>query len=271
MRKVNAMRRTPVLFVSHGSPMFALDPGRTGPALTAWVQAHAPAQALKGIVIMSPHWMTRGIGVMGTPRPETWHDFGGFPPALYELQYPAPGDPALAQRMLYLLTAAGLPAGADPERPFDHGAWVPLRYMSPAAQVPVVQLSLPAHVATADIYAIGQALAPLREQGILLMGSGSMTHNLRELRRQAGPTEPYVTDFCGWVERTLHSSDLTAMLDYRARAPGAARAHPTDEHFLPIYFALGAAGWGQNPEVLPQYISHEVIYGSLSMDAFSFS
>ena len=261
--------RLPVLFVSHGSPMFALNPGLTGPALTAWMQTHAPAERLRGIVLMSPHWMTRGIGVMTHPHPPTWHDFGGFPPALYELQYPAPGDPALAQRMLDLLTAAGLPAGADPERPFDHGAWVPLRYMSPAAQVPVVQLSLPAHVATADIYAIGQALAPLREQGILLVGSGSMTHNLYELRREDGPTEPYVTAFCGWVEGTLHQSDLAAMLDYRRRAPHAERAHPTDEHFRTIYFALGAAGWGQAGGPQPEYISHEVVYQSLSMDAFA--
>ena len=265
------MPRTPVLFVSHGSPMFALDPGTTGPALSAWVQAHAPAPTLQGIVIMSPHWMTRGIGVMSTPEPETWHDFGGFPEALYQLQYPAKGDPELARRVLALLQAADLPCGEDPERPYDHGAWIPMRQMYPQADVPVVQLSLPAHVPTSVIYAMGQALAPLREQGILLIGSGGMTHNLRELRREAGPTEPYVTAFCGWVESTLQSRDLSAMLDYRARAPGAARAHPSDEHFLPIYFALGAAGWGPGSEVLPHYISREVIYGSLSMDAFSLS
>lgn len=261
--------RLPVLFVSHGSPLFALDPGSTGPALSAWVQAQAPAAALRGIVILSPHWMTRGIGVMATPRPETWHDFGGFPEALYRLQYPAPGDPDLARQVLGLLQAAGLPAAEDPQRPYDHGAWVPLRQMYPEALVPVVQVSLPAQVSTSVIYAMGQALAPLREQGVLLIGSGSMTHNLRELRRVQGPTEPYVTAFCGWVEATLHSGDLDAMLDYRARAPEAERAHPTDEHFLPIYFALGAAGWGQTPEVVPQYISHEVVYSSLSMDAFS--
>jgi len=261
--------RLPVLFVSHGSPMFALNPGSTGPALQAWMQAHAPAERLRGIVVMSPHWMTRGIGVMTQPQPPTWHDFGGFPSALYELQYPAPGDPALAHRMLDLLSAAGLPAGADPERPFDHGAWVPLRHMAPLAQVPVVQLSLPAHGTTADIYAIGQALAPLREEGILLMGSGSMTHNLFELRREEGPTEPYVSAFCAWVEGTLRQGDLAAMLDYRRTAPHAERAHPTDEHFRTIYFALGAAGWGQAGGPQPDYISHEVIYTSLSMDAFS--
>lgn len=264
-------QRTPVLFVSHGSPLFALEPGTTGPALRDWVDTHAPARALRGIVLMSPHWMTRGIGVMTTPRPQTWHDFGGFPEALYQLQYPAAGDPALAQQVLKLLNEGGCPAGADPERPFDHGAWVPLRHMYPEANVPVVQVSLPAHVPPADIDAIGQALAPLREQGVLLMGSGGMTHNLRELRRVPGPTDPYVSAFTGWVEQTLKSGDLEAMLDYRARAPHAERAHPSDEHFLPIYFALGAAGWGRDAQVQPDYISHGVMFSTLSMDAVSFA
>ena len=263
------MNRTPVLFVSHGSPMFALDPGSTGPALTAWVQAHAPAPALKGIVIMSPHWMTRGIGVMATPRPETWHDFGGFPPPLYELQYPAKGSPALAEQVLALLRGANLPAGLDAERPFDHGCWVPLMHLYPEASVPVVQVALPAYVSPAEVYAVGQALAGLREQGILPVGSGSMTHNLHELRREDGPTEPYVTAFCSWVENTLLQADLAAMLDYRARAPHAARAHPSDEHFLTIYFALGAAGWGQPDGPRPEYITREVQFRSISMDAFS--
>lgn len=261
--------RLPVLFVSHGSPMFALHPGSTGPALQAWMQSHVPAERLRGIVLMSPHWMTRGgVAVMANPKPPTWHDFGGFAPALYDLQYPAPGDPVLAQRIVHLLSAACQSAGADPERPFDHGAWVPLRYLAPEAKVPVVQLSLPAGVSTAELYAIGQALAPLREEGILLVGSGSMTHNLHELRREEGPTEPYVTAFCQWVEDTLQSGDLAALLDYRDSAPHAERAHPTDEHFRPIYFALGAGGWGQQPHLRPRYISHEVVYQSLSMDAF---
>jgi 4,5-DOPA dioxygenase extradiol len=261
--------RLPVLFVSHGSPMFALNPGSTGPALQAWMQTHAPAEQLRGIVVMSPHWMTQGgVAVMAHPQPPTWHDFGGFPPALYELQYPVPGDPTLARRILDHLSAAGLPAGADPERPLDHGAWVPLRYMAPQAKVPVVQVSLPAQVRTDQLYAIGQALAPLREEGILLVGSGSMTHNLYELRREEGPTEPYVTAFCGWVQETLQRGDLAAMLDYRRRAPHAERAHPSDEHFRTIYFALGAAGWGQQQAVQLRYISQEVVYSSLSMDAF---
>lgn len=259
----------PVLFVSHGSPMFAVHPGEAGPALNAWARAHTPAQQLKGIVMMSPHWMTRGIGVMATPQPATLHDFGGFPPELYELQYPATGSPGLAERVLNLLRAADLPAGQDPERPFDHGCWVPLMHLYPEANVPVVQVALPAHVGPADVYAVGQALAPLREQGILLVGSGSMTHNLYELRREEGPTEPYVTAFCGWVHDTLLAGDLPAMLDYRSRAPHAARAHPTDEHFLTIYFVLGAAAWGQPNSPRPQYLTREVQLRSISMDAFS--
>lgn len=261
--------RLPVLFVSHGSPMFALQPGSTGPALRAWAQAHAPVQQLKGIVLMSPHWMTRGIGVMTTPQPETWHDFGGFPEPLYALQYPAQGAPALAEQVLDMLRAAQLPAGADPQRPYDHGCWVPLLHAYPEASVPVVQVALPAYVGPAEVYVVGQVLAPLRDQGILLVGSGSMTHNLRELRREDGSTEPYVTAFCGWVEDTLARGDLQAMLDYRARAPHADRAHPTDEHFLTIYFALGAAGWGQPGGTAPRYISHEVMFRSIAMDAFS--
>ena len=261
--------RQPVLFVSHGSPMFALQPGSTGPALAQWARTHAPAEQLRGIVLMSPHWMTRGIGVQTAPQPETWHDFGGFPAPLYELHYPAPGAPALAEQVLGLLRAAELPAGPDPKRPFDHGCWVPLMHLYPQASVPVVQVSLPAYVSPQQIYAVGQALAPLREQGILLVGSGSMTHNLRELRREDGPTEPYVTAFCGWVEDTLQRGDLVAMLDYRARAPHAERVHPTDEHFQTIYFALGAAGWGQPDGPIPEYISNEVQFRTISMDAFS--
>jgi len=264
-----SLARQPVLFVSHGSPLFAVQPGQTGPALGAWAREHAPAQQLKGIVLMSPHWMTRGIGVMTNPQPETWHDFGGFPPALYALQYPAPGAPGLAGQVLERLRAVDLPAGPDPQRPFDHGCWVPLMHLYPEANVPVVQVALPADVGPTEVYAAGQALAPLREQGILLVGSGSMTHNLQELRREDGPTVPYVTDFCGWVHDTLMQGDLDAMLDYRARAPHAERAHPTDEHFMPVYFALGAAGWGQPGASTPRYITRDVQFRSLSMDAFS--
>lgn len=257
----------PVLFVSHGSPLFAVQAGEAGPALHTWARTHAPAEQIRGIVLMSPHWMSPGVAVMTAPSPSTWHDFGGFPPALYELQYPAPGSPELAAQVLDLLSGAGFSAAADPERPFDHGCWVPLMHLYPEADVPVVQVSLPAQAGPGEVYALGQALAPLREHGILVVGSGSMTHNLRELRREDGPTEPYVSAFCGWVHDTLMQGDLGAMLDYRKRAPHAARAHPTDEHFLTIYFALGAADWGQPGGSTPAYITRDVQFRSLSMDA----
>lgn len=262
----------PSLFVSHGSPMLAVDPGHTGPALAQWGAALRQAHpGLRGVVMMSPHWMSRGLRVMTHPQPATWHDFGGFPEALYQLQYPAPGHPGLADAVMQRLTAAGLAASADAERPFDHGAWVPMRYLFPAADVPLVQLSLPASARPADVYAVGRALAGLREEGVLLVGSGSMTHNLQAFFAgrppQQAPAAAYVQAFARWVEDALQAGDLDALLDYRNRAPDAARAHPTDEHFLPLYLALGAAGWGQPGGPKPHYITREVMYSHLAMDA----
>lgn len=258
------MTTLPSLFVSHGSPMFALEAGSTGPALRAWAQAQPRP---RGIVLMSPHWMARAPLVMSTPAPQTWHDFGGFPAALYQLQYPAPGDPALAQQVLALLQDAGIETGADSRRPLDHGAWVPLMHLYPEADVPIVQLALPAHWGPAPVYELGRALRPLRAQGVLLMGTGSMTHNLAEFRGGSGRHEPapYVLEFSRWVEARITAGDLPALLDYRAQAPHAERAHPSDEHFLPLFFALGAAGEGARAD----YLSREVMYGLLAMDALA--
>ena len=256
------MNTLPSVFVSHGSPMFALDPGSTGPALHAWAQAQPRPRA---IVVMSPHWMARAPVVMSTPAPQTWHDFGGFAAALYQLQYPAPGDPALAQEVQALLQAAGIEAGTDPRRPLDHGAWVPLMHLYPEADVPVVQLALPAHWGPARVHALGHALRPLRARGVLLLGTGSMTHNLSEFSGGEPAPAAYVGEFSRWVEDRVVQGDLAALLDYRARAPHAGRAHPTDEHFLPLFFALGAADEGAQPH----YLSREVRYGMLAMDALA--
>lgn len=256
----------PALFVSHGAPLFALDAGTTGPALTQWgAGLRAQHPGLRGVVILSPHWMARSPRVMTGPQPATWHDFGGFPPALYELQYPAPGAPALAQEVLGLLQAAGVAAQGDAQRPFDHGAWVPLMHLFPQADVPVVQVALPLGAGPADVYALGAALRSLRGQGVLVVGSGSMTHNLAEFFGGARGPAPYVLAFSHWMADTLARGDLEALLDYRAQAPEAARAHPTDDHLLPIFFALGAAGDDLNA----RYLSREVMYGMLSMDAFA--
>ena len=268
----------PALFLSHGSPMFALEPGDTGPVLQRWgqdlLQQHP---GLRGVVVMSPHWMARGAKVMAHPQPDTWHDFGGFPEPLYRLRYPASGSPALARSVETLLTEAGLPVRPDPERPFDHGAWVPLMHLFPEAQVPVVQVALPAGAGPREVYAMGEALRPLADQGVLLVGSGSMTHNLREFfggRPELGAeAAPYVTAFSRWVEDAVLAGDAERLFDYANQAPQAARAHPSDEHFLPLFFALGAAGWAggkgvsQPPRI--DYLSREVMYSYLAMDAIA--
>lgn len=256
--------RLPVLFVSHGSPMFALEAGETGPALTRWGQALRQRHpGLRGVVILSPHWMAHGVEVMAHAQPPTWHDFGGFPPALYRLQYPAPGAPVLAQQVQARLAQAGIAAMLNPERPLDHGAWVPLMHLLPQADVPVVQLALPVDADARAVYALGQALQDLRSQGVLLVGSGSMTHNLREFFGGERQAASYVVEFSRWVEQQVQAGAIDALLDWQQQAPHALRAHPTDEHFLPLYFALGA-GAGSTPH----YLSREVMYGMLAMDAF---
>ena len=256
----------PALYVSHGAPLFAVDAGETGPALTRWGQGlRAQFPALRGVVIMSPHWMARTPQVMTGPQPATWHDFGGFPPALYQLQYPAPGAPALAQEVLALLQAAGVAAQGDAGRPFDHGAWVPLMHLFPEADLPVVQVALPVGAGPAEVYALGAALRGLRSQGVLVMGSGSMTHNLAEFFGGAREPAPYVIAFSRWIESALERGDMQALLNYRSLAPHAERAHPTDDHFLPLFFALGAAG----DDLHANYLSREVMYSMLAMDAFA--
>ena len=261
----------PALFVSHGSPMFAVEPGSSGPALTLWGQALAESvtDGLRGIVLMSPHWMARTPAVMTGSAPATWHDFGGFPKPLYALQYPAPGAPALAGEVLGLLQAAGIAAQPDAARPFDHGAWVPLMHLFPKADVPVVQVALPADAGPAEVFAMGAALGALRAKRVLVIGSGSMTHNLSEFFGGARDASPYVVEFSRWIEAAIERGDKKALLDYRRLAPHAARAHPSDEHFLPIFFALGVAGWGGAQPVQPDYLSREVMYGMLAMDSFA--
>lgn len=226
----------PSLFISHGSPMLALQPGASGPALAALARA---LPRPKAIVVVSAHWESRELLVMGNPQPPTWHDFHGFPPALYAVQYPAPGEPALAKRLSELLGAR-----LDGQRPFDHGAWVPLSLMYPEADIPVVQVSLPSQAGPDLQLKVGRALSALREEGILLVGSGSITHNLGELDWHAGPdaVEPWALAFRDWVVDRLCAGDEAALVDYRRQAPFAVRNHPSDEHLLPLFFAMGAGG-----------------------------
>jgi 4,5-DOPA dioxygenase extradiol len=258
------MQRTPVLFVSHGAPTFALQPGELGPRLGA-LGAELPRP--KAVLVVSPHWMTRGLRVATTAKPETVHDFGGFDRALYRIQYPAPGHPELAARAIEVLRAAGWPAEADSTQGLDHGTWVPIRFVYPDADVPVFQVSLPADLTPAQAYALGEALRPLRDEGVLIVGSGSLTHNLYEFRMNGdGQEAAYAREFAGWVRAALESGEHARLQQTLEAAPHAQRAHPTAEHFLPLLVAAGAAGDGEPVQTLEGGIT----YGVLSMDSYLF-
>ncbi|AZE77638.1 DODA-type extradiol aromatic ring-opening family dioxygenase [Pseudomonas synxantha] len=252
----------PSLFISHGSPMLALQPGASGPALQRLAAELPRPQA---IVVVSAHWESQALLVSGGAAPETWHDFGGFPRELFAVQYPAPGDPRLASDIVALLQTDGLDARIDNQRPFDHGTWVPLSLMYPAADIPVVQVSLPSGMGPALQTRVGHALRSLREQGVLLIGSGSITHNLGELDWRAGPETitPWAREFRDWVVDKLAADDEAALHDYRRQAPHAVRNHPSDEHLLPLYFARGAGG---------QFgLAHQgFTLGALGMDIYRF-
>jgi 4,5-DOPA dioxygenase extradiol len=202
-------------------------------------------------------------------RLETIHDYWGFPPELYSIEYPATGCKEAAAEVLSRLRAAGFPAVAEYARGLDHGAWIPLRLMFPDADVPVVPLSIQAHLDPAHHLAVGRALAPLAPQGFLVLASGNLTHNLRDFQlahRGGGQVPDYVRRFADWIWGRLEAGDLSSLLDYRRRAPDAERAHPRDEHLLPLYVAMGAAGAGARVERIHAGVDDHV----LAMDAFAF-
>ena len=253
--------KTPVFFISHGAPTFAIEPGQLGPQLQALGKE---LSGLKAVLVVSPHWQTRGVKVMGTPQPETVHDFGGFPASLYTLTYPAAGQPELAREAARLLTAAGFATELDESRGLDHGAWVPLMHLLPDAGVPVFQVSMPANLTTEQAVQMGQALAPLREQGVLILASGSMTHNLYELHPPDSQPVAYAKEFASWVKSAVLANARQPLIHYRAEAPHAERAHPTQEHFLPLLVAIGA----QTEADQVQAIEGGIDYGVLSMDSY---
>jgi 4,5-DOPA dioxygenase extradiol len=264
--------RLPTLFISHGSPMHAIEAGRAG---SAWARLGHDLPRPKAVLVASAHWESEWPMLTTGTRPETIHDFGGFPPALYELRYPAPGAPDVANRAIELIRVAGMTANGNGCRGLDHGAWVPLLHMYPEADVPVVQVSLQPQLGAAHHLRLGEALAPLRDDGVLIIGSGHLTHNLREwigFARRHGmqPTEtepePYVREFGEWVDAALRNDDRDSLARWLELAPHARRAHPSDEHFLPLPFAFGAAG----PAPRIERIDLGVDGGVLVMDAFAF-
>ncbi|HEY0597147.1 class III extradiol ring-cleavage dioxygenase [Sphingopyxis sp.] len=265
------MRRLPGLFVSHGSPMMALEPS---PARDFLAGLGTRLRRPRAILVVSAHHDAAYQGgratVTASPAPPTIHDFGGFPDELFAMRYPAPGDPGLANRIVDLLAGQGLAVTADSERGLDHGAWVPLSLIYPDADIPVVQLSIHSNASPEWHYALGQALAPLRDDDVLVIGSGSITHNLRALFSARlpidAPAPAWVTDFTDWIAERMAAGAVDDVLHSVERAPHGTDNHPTPDHILPLYVVMGAGGASLNAERLHQ----SVTYGLLAMDVYAF-
>ena len=259
------MSRLPTLFISHGSPMNGID---VTPSSEAWANLARELPKPRAVLVASAHWESSVPTLSGNVKPETIHDFGGFPEALFAVRYPAPGAPELATQAVDLLKGAGIAAGVNGCRGLDHGAWVPLKWMYANADVPVVEISLQPERGTAHHVELGRALAPLADDGVLIVGSGHATHNLRDWMMNPRRREPlrYAQEFAGWLHERLSAGDTDGLIAYRDRAPEAARAHPTEEHFLPLLVAWGAAGEG----ALAERTSTGIDGGALVNDSYKF-
>jgi aromatic ring-opening dioxygenase catalytic subunit (LigB family) len=244
--------RMPTFFIPHGGgPCFFMDwaammggPADTWDRMEAWLRAllSTVAERPKAIVLVSGHWEERAFTAASVPQPGMIYDYSGFPAHTYELKYPAPGNPALAQRIVELLSAAGLPAGIDTTRGYDHGVFIPMLLVDPEASIPVVTLSLQANLDPAQHLAAGHALAPLRDEGVLIVGSGMSYHNMRAFRSPAA-TAPSAS-FDAWLTQAVEApeAEREALLAQWAQAPAGRNAHPREEHLLPLMVAAGAGG-----------------------------
>ena len=255
---VSKRPKLPALFISHGAPTLAIEQSATTSAL-ARIGQNLPKP--RAIIIMSAHWQSAKLEISSNPQPKTWHDFSGFTPELYDLQYPAAGQPALAETLAQQLTARGITCRVNPLRVSDHGVWAPLLHLYPEADIPIVQISLPRHYDSVACYQLGAQLAQLRDEQILLIGSGSITHNLQALRWQAESIDKTARDFKVWLLQQL-KTDIPSALDWQ-QYPNYQNVHPSDEHLLPLFFALGA---GQRVSVVHQSMAHH----SLGMDIYRF-
>lgn len=268
------MNTLPSLFVSHGSPMIALEPGATGAFLHRLGETiDARFGRPRAILAASAHTLARTPVLFGAARHEAVHDFGGFPATLYTLRYDAPGAPEVAAQAAELLQGAGIEVPVIEHAGLDHGIWTALRHVYAQADVPVVPLAWSPNDAPERLFALGRALAPLRAQGVLLLGTGSITHNLRRLfggvHGRPSADAPEIAEsaaFRAWFAQHARERDWPALFDYRAQAPHAVDMHPTDEHLLPWFVAAGAGG----PEAAPVRLHDEVTFGALGMDAYAF-
>jgi len=227
----------PTIFVAHGAPILMDDAGWVG-ELRSWASAMPRPSA---VLMISAHWEKRPVTLGATKPVPLYYDFYGFPEKYYQVEYPAPGAPALAAKVEALLAERTIEVAHKPERGLDHGAYVPMLCMYPEANVPVLQLSLPS-LAPAELFSLGRALAPLRDEGVLIVGSGFLTHNMRFAFRAGTPA--WATEFDLWAKETLEKRDTDSLLDFMARGPAATMALPTTEHFVPVIVAAGAAAEG---------------------------
>ncbi|WP_106639290.1 DODA-type extradiol aromatic ring-opening family dioxygenase [Allosphingosinicella vermicomposti] len=256
----------PALFVSHGAPTFPLTdvPARHFLEGLAAELGERP----EAIIVVSAHWETAQPMVNAVERNETIHDFYGFPPELYALTYPAPGSIALADRIQSLLLAGGVASGCDERRGLDHGAWVPLRLIYPGADIPVVQISVQPDLGPEHHVRIGRLLAPLRSERVLILASGSFTHDLSSFRDYYdalhAPEPEWVTRFAEWMDAALTDNRRDDLTAYRAKAPEATRNHPTEEHLLPLFVAMGAS------DGKASRLHQSTLHGILRMDAYAF-
>ena len=257
--------RFPAVFVSHGAPTLPIEASPAREFLSGLGQTLGKPEA---ILVVSAHWENGEAAVSAVARPETIHDFFGFPQELYRMAYPAPGAPDLASRVSKLLGGKGIATHVHPTRGLDHGAWVPLLLMYPDADIPVTQLTVQPALGAEHHFRLGEALRPLRDEGVLILGSGGTTHNLYEFgrHRRDAPPPAWVTGFQEWLARTIESANTDEFLHYRERGPDAVRNHPSEEHFLPIFLAAGAG----NPNVAGRRVHRSHTFGILAMDAYRF-
>jgi 4,5-DOPA dioxygenase extradiol len=253
----------PSIFVSHGAPTVALE---DSPASASWKRLGNRLGHPRSVLCISAHWETDAPMVSAATVPETIHDFYGFPELLYELRYPAPGAPDVADRAAELLAAADLTCDASPRRGLDHGAWIPLMMMYPDADVPVAQLSIQPALGPKAHLNMGRALAPLREDGVLVLASGGAVDNLGYFRPGSTEVSDWAQRFDDWLVSAAEAGDGAALTDYQRLSPDAAKAHPRDEHYLPLLVALGAGGEGAVGRVLHRGFMD----GDLSMSAMAF-
>lgn len=258
------MSQLPSVFVSHGAPDLPL---RSSPARDFLQQLGQQMEPPKAILVISAHWGTKQPTVSAAANPRTIHDFFGFPDELYQMNYPVPGAPDLAHQVAKLLTKLGT-CEISSDRGLDHGAWVPLILGYPAANIPVTQLSIQPHLGTRHHFRLGQLLEPLRYEGVLILASGSATHNLRAMNANydAEPTQPAI-EFVDWLTQTIAVGETEDLLHYRQLAPYALHNHPSEEHLLPLFVAAGAGGSPAKGTVLHSSFT----YSALSMAAYGFS